>query len=63
MNIEIMRTFSKLREILATHKELAQKLTELEQKYDKRFKVVFEAIRQLMKVPKSDQEPKPKIGF
>ncbi len=60
VNIEIMRTFSKLREILGTHKDLAQKLEVLEQKYDKRFKVVFDAIKQLMGPA---PEPKPKIGF
>ena len=51
VNIEIMRTFVRLREILATHKDLARKLEELEQKYDKQFRVVFEAIRQLMTPP------------
>ena len=61
VNIEIMRTFVRLREMLAGHVELAQKLTALEGKYDTRFKVVFNAIRELMKPP----EPKEKrpIGF
>jgi hypothetical protein len=49
VNIAIMRTFVKLRELLATHKDLAQKLEALEKKYDRQFKVVFDAIRQLMK--------------
>ena len=60
VNIEIMRTFVRLRHILASHKELARKLEALEKKYDSRFKIVFEAISQLMAVP----EPKEKkIGF
>jgi alpha-ketoglutarate-dependent taurine dioxygenase len=60
VNIEIMRAFVRLREILATHKDLANKLEMLERKYDAQFKVVFDAIRQLMTRP----EPKKrKIGF
>jgi ORF6N domain len=60
VNVEIMRAFVKLRELLATHKDLAQKLEALERKYDVQFKVVFDAIRQLMAPP----APKPKrIGF
>ena len=49
VNIAIMRAFGQLRELLATHKDLARKLEELEKKYDAQFKVVFNAIRQLMK--------------
>jgi hypothetical protein len=60
VNIEIMRSFVKLREMLATHKDLDRKLTKLERKYDDQFKVVFEAIRQLMAPP--DKKVK-KIGF
>jgi hypothetical protein len=60
VNIEIMRAFVKLRELLATHKDLARKLEALERKYDAQFKVVFDAIRQLMAPP----APKAKrIGF
>ena len=60
VNIAIMRTFVKLREMIASHKDLARKLEELEKKYDTQFKVVFDAIRQLMAQP----EPKDKkIGF
>ena len=60
VNIEIMRAFVRLRRLIASHKDLAQKLAELEQKYDSQFKVVFDAIRQLMATP----EPKrPRIGF
>ena len=60
VNIEIMRSFVKLREMLATHKDLDRKLTKLERKYDDQFKVVFEVIRQLMAPP--DKKVK-KIGF
>jgi hypothetical protein len=61
VNIEIMRAFVRLREIMATHKNLARKLEELEKKYDKQFAVVFEAIRQLM--TPSEPPPKRRIGF
>lgn len=61
VNIEIMRAFVRLREILATHKDLARKLEELEKKYDQQFRVVFDAIRQLMTPP--EPPPKRRIGF
>ena len=48
VNIGIMRAFVKLREILESHKDLARRLAELEQRYDQRFKAVFDAIRGLM---------------
>jgi phage regulator Rha-like protein len=54
VNIQIMRAFVKLRQILSTHKELAYKLGELERKIEKHdadIKDIFEAIRQLMRVP------------
>jgi hypothetical protein len=60
VNIEIMRAFVRLREILSTHKDLARRLEELEQKFDKHFKVVFDALRQLMTLPET---PKRQIGF
>ena len=60
VNIEIMRAFVRLRQLLASHTELASKLLEMEKKYDKHFKVVFEAIRQLMTPP---AKPRKKIGF
>ena len=60
VNVQIMRTFVRLREMLLTHKELSRKLVALEKKYDKQFQVVFEAIRQLMEPP---AKPKRKIGF
>ena len=60
VNIEIMRAFVKLRELLASHKDLALKLAEMEKKYDSQFKVVFDAIRELM----TPVDPKPRrIGF
>jgi ORF6N domain len=48
VNIEIMRAFVRLREMIATHKDLARKLEALEKRYDAQFKVVFDAIRELM---------------
>ena len=60
VNIEIMRAFIRLRQMLASHAELARKLDALEKKYDAQFKEVFEAIRQLMAPP----EPKRRtMGF
>ncbi len=60
VNIAIMRAFVKLREMLATHKDLAKKLDEMEKKYDAQFKIVFDAIRQLMTSPETKKR---KIGF
>lgn len=60
VNIQIMRTFTRLREIMGSHKDLARRLDDLEKKYDGQFKIVFEAIRQLMAPP---IKPKRKIGF
>ena len=60
VNIEIMRAFVNLRRILASNVELSGKLKELESKYDRQFKVVFDAIRQLMSLPPSARKP---IGF
>jgi hypothetical protein len=65
VNIAIMRAFVKLREILSTHKDLARKLEEVERKlghHDEHFRVVFEAIRQLM-LPPPAPEKKGRIGF
>lgn len=62
VNIEIVRTFVKLRSMLgSSNKELAQKLAKLEQKYDAQFQVVFDAIRELMTPP--SQPSKKRIGF
>src|SRR4030066_678815 len=60
VNIEIMRAFVRLRRILASHAGLARKLDSLEKKYDTQFKVVFDAIRELMKPPETKKRP---IGF
>jgi hypothetical protein len=60
VNIEIMRAFVRLRRMLASNAQMARKLVDLESKYDAQFKVVFDAIRQLM----APSEPKKKkIGF
>ena len=48
VNIEVMRAFVKLRQLIASHEELAGKLVELESRYDKQFRIVFEAIREIM---------------
>ena len=61
VNIEIMRAFVRLRGILASHKDLARRLDSLEKRYDTQFKVVFDAIRQLMAPP--PERPRPRIGF
>jgi hypothetical protein len=60
VNVEIMRTFVRLRRLLASHADLAQKLEELEKKYDAQFRVVFDAIRALM-TPRELR--KRRIGF
>jgi len=61
VNIAIMRTFVRLRQILANHKELAERLAAMETKYDQRFKVVFDILKQLMEPP--PEPPKRPIGF
>lgn len=60
VNIAIMRAFVKLREMLASHRDLARRLDEMEEKYDEQFKVVFDAIRELMQPP---ERPRRRIGF
>ena len=60
VNIAIIRSFVKLREVLATHKDLVRKLEEMEKKYDAQFQIVFDAIRQLLAPP---EKPKKEIGF
>ena len=62
VNIAIMRAFVTFRDMLSTHKELADKLAELEQKYDEKFRIVFDAIRQLMAQPTIEQQRR-QIGF
>ena len=60
VNIQIMRTFTKLREMILTHKELKQKIEAMERKYDYQFKIVFDAIKKLLEQP---EKPKGRIGF
>jgi len=62
VNIEIMRAFVRLRQMLSSNRELAKRLDELERKYDAQFKVVFDAIRELMR-PSEPEPPKKRIGF
>jgi len=59
-SVQVVRAFVKLRQMLASNAELSRKLNELEQKYDRQFKIVFDAIRQLMAPPPSHAKP---IGF
>jgi len=61
VNIQIMRTFVRLRRLMLTHRDLARRLGELEQRYDKQFAVVFEAIRRLME-PRTTAKRR-RIGF
>jgi hypothetical protein len=60
VNIAIMRAFVQMRLMLATHKDLEKKIEEMESRYDEQFRVVFEAIRQLLV---EDEKPRKKIGF
>jgi hypothetical protein len=64
VNVEIMRAFVRLRQMIASHSDLARKLSALEKKYDEQFKAVFDAIRQLME-PIEDYAPlhNREIGF
>lgn len=60
VNIQIIRTFMRLREMLMSHKDLQRKIDDMERKYDEQFKIVFEAIRQLLI---EEEKPKRTIGF
>jgi len=60
VNIQIMRTFTKLRKMLSTHEDLKRKIEDMENKYDKKFQIVFEVIKKLIS---EEQKPKRKIGF
>ena len=60
VNIQIMRTFTKIREMLSSHKDLKRKIEEMEKKYDSQFKIVFNAIKELMTLPEKQVR---KIGF
>jgi ORF6N domain len=61
VNVEIMRAFVRLRELIGHNRDLTRRLNELESKYDRQFKVVFDAIRELMAPPAP--QPKRRIGF
>ena len=61
VNIQIMRTFTKLRQLMIEHADLRKKIEEMESKYDYQFKVVFKAIKELLETP--PQKPKKPIGF
>ncbi len=66
VNIQIMRTFTKLRELMISHKELAVKIEDLEKKFkehDQNFVVVFQAIKELLQAPKEPVRKKLPIGF
>ncbi len=60
VNIQIIRTFTKLRSLLATHKDLKRKIEAMEKKYDENFRIVFEAIKHLFD---EEEKPKKKIGY
>jgi len=60
VNIEIMRAFVRIREMIAGQADLVRRLNALEQKYDKQFRVVFDAIRALIS---DDTRPRKRIGF
>jgi phage regulator Rha-like protein len=59
-NIQIMRAFTQLRQMLSTHDDLKRKIEAMERKYDQRFRIVFDAIKQLLD---TESRPKRKIGF
>lgn len=61
VNIEIMRTFGRIRQLLASHADLADKIQELENRYDESFRIVFEVLERLEKLP--EEPPKTRIGF
>jgi hypothetical protein len=61
VNIAIMRTFVRLRQLLVGHAELAKRIDELEQRYDGQFQVVFDALRELTRLP--EEASRPRVGF
>ncbi|MDD2772519.1 MAG: ORF6N domain-containing protein [Elusimicrobiales bacterium] len=63
MNIAIMRAFVQLREMISTHKDLTRRLDNLEKRYNKQFRVVFDTIRELMTPPEPDKDSKRVVGF
>jgi hypothetical protein len=60
VNIQIMRTFTKLKQLISSHKEIWDKIEAMEKKYDSQFKAVFDVLRQLLTIPEKDIK---KIGF
>ena len=60
VNIAILRTFVKLRQLLIDHKDLAEKIERMEQKYDEQFRIIFTALQQMLQ---EENKPRPKIGF
>ena len=60
VNIQIMRAFTQLRQMLSTHEDLRKKIEAMEKKYDQQFQIVFEAIKQLHE---TESKPRKKIGF
>jgi hypothetical protein len=60
VNIEIMRAFVRIRKMIEAHAELAERIADLEKKYDAQFRAVFDAIRELMAPPAKPRKP---IGF
>jgi hypothetical protein len=62
VNVQIMRTFTKIREMIVSNKELREKIEKLERNYDSKFRAIFQAIKQLM-IPKSKGQLVREIGF
>ncbi len=60
MSVQIVRTFVRLRTMLATHKALARQIEEMEKKYDDQFRIVFDTLRLLLEPP---EKPRRRIGF
>jgi phage regulator Rha-like protein len=60
VNIQVVRAFVKLREMMVTHEDLKRKIESMEKKYDEQFQIVFEAIKQLLT---EEDKPKKKIGY
>jgi len=60
VNIAILRTFVKLRQLLIDHKDFAEKIERMEQKYDEQFRIIFTALQQMLQ---EENKPRPKIGF
>ncbi len=60
VNIQIIRTFTKLREILSSHKDLKEKIEEMEKKYDSNFQIIFKSLRKFLE---DKEKPKGQVGF